>query len=170
MDIIYKLEEIQVQKEHLKILRKHYETHKRKADQQRISSKVLEESAILLDSGLLSKERLEYQLQYLQEEFSQKTGFKQPAQGGLLEAVAPLNNMEFIIANSHENPYSSLTPAPSITSLNKKRLLEIEQQYYTVINANVRPKINLVGEAFRDQVTSAGRNNVDRIVDLIYRV
>lgn len=164
LDLVYKREQIQVQDEHLNILRKHYETNKRNAEENRVSSNVLEESSILLDTGLLTQEQLKSELQYLHEEFARITGSKQTIQGGLLNAIAPLADVSSNIATIEDNPYADMTPAPSMSLLNSERLLAIEQENYTIITAKVRPKFNLVGETYRDQVSSAGRDNVDRIV------
>lgn len=164
LNIVYKKEELRVQERYLDVLEKHFATTQRNADEGRVSSIILEQSAITLEEGQLYRERILSDLIFFESEFTRITGWKNKIDAGYLAEIKPLQKQFPANEKTTLGPLEFTAVPQSVAAQIKQYAIEMEENNYITIQSRVRPQVSLFGSVFRDQVESAGIDNIDRVV------
>ncbi len=148
-------------------LQKTLSRSEQEADSGRITADQLENERLAVEEANIEFERASTEADMLEEDLRLASGWTGPIIGVDSGLAAHLRQLETKVDDSASEVVATSAP-PSAEYLNKQQELNIEQADYTRIRAKNLPLLDLVAEAYQDQIATQGLDNVDRTVVSVY--
>lgn len=134
----------------------------------RITADQLELERLAVEEAAIEMDRSADEVAMLEEDLCLATGWAGPilgVDGGLLQR---LDTLEAVTAKAAGEAIATAAAPPSNDYLNKQQELNIEQADYVRIRSQNLPLLDIVAEAYQDQIATQGLDNVDRTVVAVY--